>query len=92
MYYHSKIDLPLGEIEESEESDNRPQLLDSSLHVREAQILNHRFEYAQATLDFDQKIYLNEPLMCPFGEYGCQASLSGCANCSWENVQVGFFF
>ena len=50
--------------------------------------MNHQFEYAQATLDFDQKIYLNEPLMCPFAERGCDPLPGACEECEWGDVLV----
>ena len=89
---NSEQELNLGETQEPQETGPRPQLLDSSLHIREAKVMNHRFEYAQAILDFDQKLYLNEALMCPFAELSCEDEyVAECSECDWDAVSVCCF-
>ena len=53
--------------------------------------MNHQFVYAQAILDFDQKLFLNEPLMCPFAERSCDEVPLSCDSCNWDQVSVSIF-
>jgi hypothetical protein len=82
----SESNLTLAPVQGEAPELHRPELVDASVFVRESQVMNHHFEYAQATLDFDQKLFLNEALLCPDAEKSCPLPSSACGECDWSLV------
>ena len=74
-----------------EDKGDRPQLKNSRVLPLDAFIANEKYEYILSTLEFDQDIYLNEPLVCPRQENNCSYT---CTPCDWtgETVYSLFFF
>ena len=68
----------------------RPQLINDRVVPLSSKVLGESYEYLLTSLEFDQDVYINDPLMCPGEDRECSAP-AACEPCDFSGESVLYF-
>src|SRR3989338_9284023 len=69
-------------LQHSESANGVPELTSGRVYYQNVTLITSNWEVALVELDFDEDLYLNQALLCPFADQGCGTPPS-CRVCDW---------